>query len=82
MDFLQSAVADDLGAFLGFFLGFERTGLSFLSALADRGNAVGNDNGNQNADRFIPFRLVEEKEHYLHHQRDKQDHDHRVFKAL
>ena len=82
VDFLQSAVADDLGAFLGFFLLLERGRLSLLTALADRRHAVGDDNRDENADRLVPLRLSHDEKHYLHDQRDKQNHDHRVLEAL
>ena len=82
MDFFEFAVTDDLGGFLGFFLRLERGGLALLLAFADRSHAVGNQNGDQNADGLIPFCLMQEKQHHLHDQRHQQNQNHGVFEAL
>ena len=82
MDFHQLAVTQHLRNFLGFFLRLQCGCFAFLLIFADSRHAVGNHDGNQNADRLIPVRLAHEAQHHLDDQRHEQNHNHRVFEAL
>ena len=82
MDFFEPAIADHFCRFLGFFFGFERGRLAFLRVFAEGRDAVGNENRHENADRLKPFRLAEEIQNHLHHQRDHENEDHGVLEPF
>ena len=82
VDLVQLAVAQHLGLFLDLLLGLQQAGLALLAVLGEGGHAVGQQYGDQHADRLVPLGLVHQPKHHLHGQGDQQDHDHRVLEAL
>ena len=82
MDFRQFAVPEHLGGFPGFLVRFQDGGFVFLTVFTDGRYAVGNQNRDQNPDRFKPFRLIQQKQDDLNQQSHKQNHDHRVPESL
>ena len=81
LEFLGVSVADDLGG-LGCGGGpSEGGGLALLSALEDGGDAVGDEDGDEDAEGLVPFGAAAEEEGELDEEGDEQDEEHRVAEA-